>query len=113
MVMQEGWHIYGPEVGEFGLPTSFELRSEEFELLQSEISWPQEQPFEQLGGIQSSGYGGELELVLPLRCLPQDLLLQPHQGGGAAEQGELVLRWLACSASSCVPGEARMTLGPQ
>ncbi len=93
--MSPGWHIYGKNPGDTGLPTtvSWDLPRG---FTVSELPWPALQRFT-LQGIASDGYGGEVSLLSRITP-PADL-----------SSGNVTIRahatWLACRIE-CTPGKA-------
>ena len=93
--MAEGWHIYWKNVGDSGLPTSFQLEMPDgIEVKQ--ILWPAPISFD-TDGLVSYGYHGKATWLIEI-------------GGGSADpKGKLLIEWLEC-ADVCLPGSTRLDL---
>lgn len=96
LAMDDGWHVYAPEPGDAGLPTtvSWEL-PEGFSA--GPITWPGPRRFEE-NGLVTRGYEGELLLVAEI--MPSASLAPGSTIAVRARVG-----WLACR-SECIPGAA-------
>jgi len=93
---ENGWHTYGADPGDSGLPTSIEWNLPPG-LSAGQIIWPATQEFDDRG-IKTRGYAGILELKVRLRA-DKNLLPDTTLTVGAT------VNWLACK-TSCVPGQA-------
>lgn len=94
-----GWHIYGKEPGDAGLPTRVSWTAPAgFQV--GEVEYPPDKRFESPGNITSFGY--EHSVVLPATITPP-----------ATHAGPVTLRarvsWLACR-EVCIPGKQELTL---
>jgi thiol:disulfide interchange protein DsbD len=96
--LDPGWHVYGREPGETGLPTRvrWTLAGATF----GPIAWPAEKRFVDAGGDEASGYDGELLLASPVSF-----------ASGAAPRGVLraEVDLLAC-ATKCIPDTLALQL---
>jgi thiol:disulfide interchange protein len=94
--VDEGWHVYAPEPGDAGLPTTvaWEL-SEGFSA--GPLRWPAPGRFEE-SGLVTRGYEGELLLVAEITP-PASLRPGTDVVIGAR------VTWLAC-LTECIPGSA-------
>lgn len=98
---EAGWHTYGPEPGDSGLPTRIEWNLPQG-LRAGEIQWPQSV---QLTGPPIVTYGYESDVLLPVRIeVENELATGPDIPLFATA------RWLACRDDACVPGKADLTL---
>jgi len=97
--MQPGWHIYGKNPGDTGLPTvvAWDLPRG---FTAAELPWPALQKFD-LQGIASYGYGGQVSLVTRI-VPPADLA-----DGNVAIRAHV--SWLACRIE-CTPGKADVAI---
>ncbi|MCB0354128.1 MAG: hypothetical protein KDD64_11405 [Bdellovibrionales bacterium] len=90
--LDQGWHIYGKDPGEIGLPTTVVLSGQsDFEM--GEIVYPTPQTFESSDGV-SYGYEGEVVLIVPIR-IRQDAFF------GKRELSAKV-SWLNCNGEACM-----------
>ncbi|MDD2707834.1 MAG: protein-disulfide reductase DsbD family protein [Verrucomicrobiae bacterium] len=96
-----GWHIYGKDPGESGLPTEIHLKLPSGFKAEA-IRWPTPQTFSFMGA-SSQGYEGRV--LFPIRI--QVPSTGRHSGQSAAIEAEV--SWLACE-KSCVPGSAKVTV---
>ena len=95
----EGWHIYGEQPGDAGLPTSVAWRVPEGVTI-GPLAWPQPSEFEDPGNIHTRGYQYHVLLWSRLAATAQvsgDIPIQAK------------LRWLACK-DICLPGKANLEL---
>jgi DsbC/DsbD-like thiol-disulfide interchange protein len=102
MKVDAGWHTYWKNPGEGGIPLKIEAKLPDGWKL-GEIQYPAPKRYT-TGELPSIGYGGEV--FLPITIYPPK---------GASSDGKLPeikanLSWLTCNESSCVPGEAELTL---
>ena len=102
MKIDAGWHAYWKNPGEGGIPIKIEAKLPDGWRL-SEIQYPAPKRLG-TGELPSIGYDGEV--ILPIT-------IYSHKG--ASSDGKLPeikanLSWLTCNESSCVPGEAELTL---
>lgn len=98
--MQEGWHTYWKNPGDAGMATSIEWNLPEG-FKASSISWPTPKRF----ALESIiGYGYDSEVLLLTQITPPQSLKQDKPIEIKANT-----RWLICSESSCMPGEAEQT----
>ncbi len=91
----EGWHTYGPESADTGLPTAIEWTLPEG-ITAGSIDWPKSERFSDRG-VDSFGYSGAVSFRVPMRAsarLPE---------GSARIEAKVT--WLACK-EACVPGKA-------
>ncbi len=98
----DGWHTYWKNPGEGGIPMNVEAKLPEGWTL-GEIQYPAPKRFT-TGQLPSIGYEGEI--ILPITIHP------PKNAQGALPEIKASLSWLTCNESSCVPGEAELTLSP-
>jgi len=98
--MDEGWHVYGRDPGETGLPTEVDWTLPSG-FVAGPLQWPQDAAFT-TGTIVSRGYTREV-LLLSTVTPP----------GNAAAPASIPIRatasWLAC-ADQCMPGSAELSL---
>lgn len=102
MKISDGWHTYWKNPGEGGIPIKIEAKLPDGWTL-GEIQYTAPKRFT-TGELPSIGYEGEA--ILPITIYPPK---------GAVSDGKLPeikanLSWLTCNESSCVPGEAELTL---
>jgi len=97
--MQPGWHIYGKDPGDTGLPTAIAWELPQG-FMAAELPWPRLQKFD-LQGIVSSGYGGEVSLLT--RITP------PRTLAGGTVTIRAHASWLACRIE-CTPGKADVAI---
>ena len=99
--MDPGWHIYGRQSGDVGLPTQIQwILPEGFTA--GPIQWPEPQRFE-TAGLSGDGYQGEV--FLGTTVTPPPVLAQ----GNPPIKFSAQVSWLACK-DSCVPGKALLEL---
>ena len=101
--LEPGWHIYGAEPGEVGLPTQLAWTIDGGSV--GPIAWPEPVAFTDAEvGITSFGYAGSVLLASPLE-------LGPWSGG--TRMARVDVRFLACK-NVCIPGrlELERDLGP-
>ncbi|HVP17597.1 MAG TPA: thioredoxin family protein [Spirochaetia bacterium] len=98
--MAPGWHIYGQDPGDTGLPTtvSWDLPKG---FAVGDLAWPPPQRFVSQG---STSYGYEGEVSLLARMTPPSDLASPGKATIRAHVG-----WLACRIE-CTPGRADLAL---
>lgn len=95
-----GWHIYGQNPGDAGMPTSLAWTLPKgFEA--GEIRWPRPHRFE-FTSLVSFGYQDEVLLMVPIQAPASLPLDQPVTLNVRAE-------WLACK-EACIPGNAMLHL---
>jgi thiol:disulfide interchange protein len=94
--VEEGWHVYAPEPGDAGLPTTLVWELPEG-FTAGPLRWPTPRRFEE-SGLVTRGYAGELLLVAEITP-PADLRPGTDVAIGAR------VAWLACR-QECIPGEA-------
>lgn len=99
LTVEPGWHIYGQDPGDAGLPTQVAWTLPPG-FRAGPIAWPQTEPFV-TSGVSAEGYGGEV-LLSAVVTPPPDLAAGTPVRVGAA------VSWLACS-QECVPGNARLS----
>ena len=99
----DGWHIYGLEPGDAGLPTDV-MWTAPAGVEVGPLHWPLPKDFDEPGGMKTHGYSGTL--------MPFSNLSYPKagpDGSPAAALSEIHLKanvkWLACK-QVCVPGSA-------
>ena len=98
--LEEGWHIYGEQPGDAGLPTKIAwtpFPGAQFGPLQ----WPPAYEFVEAGDIRTFGYTGALVLSSGLRLVTRET-------PDVLPLGAMV-EWLACK-EICVPGSATLEL---
>ena len=102
--MEKGWHIYGKEPGDAGLPTKITWASSPEGVASfGPIRWPPYKEFRDPGNIRTFGYSAAVVLSSPLTLTPvihrsfETLLLHAH------------VQWLACK-DICIPGSADLEL---
>ena len=100
--VSDGWHTYWKNPGEGGIPIKIEAKLPDGWTL-SEIQYTAPKRLA-TGQLPSFGYEGEV--ILPITIYPPK---------GAVSDGKLpqikaTLSWLTCNESSCVPGEAELSL---
>ncbi len=93
LAIDSGWHIYGAEVGEVGLPTRVEWAVDGARVGPTE--YPEPVAFADAEvGVTSTGYAGTVLLAAPLELGPWR---------ASARMARADVRFLACS-NVCVPG---------
>lgn len=102
MKVSDGWHTYWKNPGEGGIPISIEAKLSEGWTL-GEIQYPAPKRFT-TGQLPSIGYEGEI--IFPITIYPP----KGADGDGKLPEIKATLSWLTCNESSCVPGEAELTL---
>ncbi len=102
MKVEAGWHTYWKNPGEGGIPIQIEAKLAEGWTL-GEIQYPAPKRFT-TGELPSIGYEGEI--FLPVTIYPA----KGAVGDGKLPEIKATLSWLTCNESSCVPGEAELTL---
>ena len=95
-----GWHLYGQDPGEAGMPTRVDWRLLEG-VTTGALQWPQPKEFRE-GPIVTRGYEREVVLAAPLRVAPS---IRP----GRPLILRASVRWLSCR-EECIPGKAELTL---
>lgn len=100
MKVSEGWHTYWKNPGEGGIPLGIEAKLPDGWTL-DEIQYPAPKRL-LTGELPSFGYEGEV--IFPITIHP------PKDLQGAIPEIKATLSWLTCNESSCVPGEAELTL---
>ena len=101
--MAPGWHIYGAEVGEVGLPTRLAWTIDGGSV--GAIDWPETVEFADAeAGITSNGYAGSVLLASPLEL---------SKWSGAVRMARVDVQFLACN-NLCLPGRLALErdLGP-
>lgn len=99
--MEDGWHIYGEEPGDAGLPTtiSWSASSTSF----GELQWPTPQRLLDPGDIETFGYEKAVLLSSPLT----------HTRSGDSTPSALGINaqatWLTCK-KICIPGSANLEI---
>jgi thiol:disulfide interchange protein len=96
LMIDEGWHVYAPEPGDAGLPTTVAWDLPDG-FSAGPIAWPVPREFAD-GGLVTRGYAGEVLLVAEITP-PADLV------PGSEVTVRARVEWLACRAE-CIPGEA-------
>lgn len=101
--MEEGWHIYGKDPGDAGLPTQLSWVVPG-SVTMGEIKWPKAQEFLDPGNIRTFGYAEEVVLA-------SDLMLASDVRRGETIVVRADVKWLACK-NICLPGStsAELTL---
>jgi thiol:disulfide interchange protein DsbD len=100
MKLSERWHTYWKNPGEGGIPIAIEAALPDgWEL--DEIQYPAPKRL-LTGELPSFGYEGEV--IFPVTIHP------PKDAQGFLPEIKAKLSWLTCNESSCVPGEAKLTL---
>ncbi len=100
MKVAAGWHTYWKNPGEGGIPMKIEAKLPDGWTL-SEIQYPAPKLYSS-ADLPSIGYEGEI--LLPITIYP------PKGGDSPLPEIKATFTWLTCNASSCVPGEAELTL---
>lgn len=100
--MDPGWHIYGKQAGELGLPTVIEL-SLPPGLKLGELHWPETKEFTQAGNVSGTGYSASA------------LIFGTIDGDVGAGDSKIVkidakVKWLSCSMTTCIPERRTLTL---
>ncbi len=102
MKISDGWHTYWKNPGEGGIPIKIEAKLPDGWTL-GEIQYPAPKRFT-TGELPSIGYEGEV--IFPITIYPP----KGAKSDGKLPQIKATLYWLTCNDSSCVPGEAELTL---
>jgi len=93
--LEPGWHIYGKQPGEVGLPTQITWQIPN-QVNAQELKWPEVQKFN-YDGIESFGYEHEVTL--------------PFSFSGLNDSGALLasakINWVLCQ-DECIPGKAEL-----
>lgn len=100
MKVSDGWHTYWKNPGEGGIPMKIEAILPKGWTL-GEMQYPAPKQF-LTGDLPSIGYEGEI--IFPITIHP------PKDANGPLPEIKATLSWLTCNKSSCVPGEAELTL---
>ena len=100
MQVSDGWHTYWKNPGEGGIPLEIEATLPEGWIM-GEIQYPKPKRY-LTGELPSYGYAGEV--IFPVTLTP------PPNTDGLLPEIKASLSWLTCNESSCVPGEAELTL---
>lgn len=100
MKVADGWHTYWKNPGEGGIPMKIEAKLPEGWTL-GEIQYPAPKRYSS-AELPSIGYVDEVNL--PITVYP------PKGHNGPLPEIKATLSWLTCNESSCVPGEAELTL---
>ncbi len=98
--LEDGWHIYGREPGDAGLPTKIDWTVPVGATI-GPLAWPPAQEFTDPGEIHTFGYSGTVVLASPLTLSGKTPL--------SAVPVAAEVRWLACR-EICLPGSAQLTL---
>ena len=94
--MDPGWHVYGQEPGDVGLPTAISWQAENAAV--SSLPWPEAQRFEELDGeLVSWGYEGRVLLPAVLHFPP----------GERPTRLRAEVQLLACQVE-CIPGSFQL-----
>jgi len=92
-VIQDGWHIYGSEAGEIGLPTKIVVEGDSAGTYTAgDYSWPPTEVFKNPGVPDSFGYHGTV--VVGAGVVGNDVI---------GKEVVVNAKWLACSKDACVP----------
>jgi thiol:disulfide interchange protein DsbD len=97
--LEEGWHIYGQNPGDAGLPTHITWRAPAG-VSMDPLAWPPVEEFLDPGDLRTFGYSGAVVLASRLRAPAKAEGTLPIEAG---------VRWLACK-EICIPGAATLTL---
>ncbi|GAB4232185.1 MAG: protein-disulfide reductase DsbD family protein [Chlamydiales bacterium] len=98
---KEGWHTYWKNPGTAGYPIEVEWKLPEG-LSVSDLHWPY--PKKEMTDVGATYYyDGETWLLAKLEGVPKDL-------EGKEVQLSATVRWLACSATDCLPGESEQSI---
>ena len=99
--MKEGWHIYGREPGDAGLPTKIAWTVPPG-FKTGPLQWPPAQEFTDAGNIRTFGYSGAVVLASTLKYVAsrESLIEAPIHAH---------VEWLACK-DICLPGSADLDL---
>lgn len=95
-----GWHIYGKDPGDAGMPTRVDWTLPEG-VTAGPLEWPEPREFQE-GPITTRGYEKEVAPEAVLR-------VAPTVPAGETLVIKATVRWLACR-QICVPGKADLTL---
>jgi thiol:disulfide interchange protein DsbD len=99
--IEDGWHIYGREPGDAGLPTTVSW-SVPAGMRVGPLQYPKPQPFLDPGDIRTFGYTGAV-------VLHSSLTHQTGRDRYAEIPVQAAVKWLACK-ELCVPGSATLSL---
>lgn len=94
--MDRGWHVYGRNPGDQGLPTRLEWQIEGARV--SPVVWPTPRSFRDAAGRRAWGYAGRVVLATEV-AFPED--------ASGERRIEVEARFLACGGR-CVPGRVRL-----
>lgn len=95
--LKPGWHIYGKERGETGLPTRIIITLPNG-FKKSQFIWPEETAFNLPGGVKAHGYEGEVVIA-------QELQVPAVVDSGQKITITADIDWLLCSDKVCIPGK--------
>jgi thiol:disulfide interchange protein DsbD len=97
-----GWHVYWLNPGDSGRETTVTFRAPSGIRI-GELRYPVPVKFEQPGN--AIGYGYEREVLLTAEVKP------PAESNGAKDVTITAdVEWLCCSAESCIPGKATLSI---
>lgn len=97
-----GWHIYGKNAGDSGLPTKIKFTVPQgFSV--SDIDWPEVERFESAGNIVTFGYSKPV-------TLPVTLSAAANAAIGESVKIEANVSWLNCSETLCIPEKQKLSL---
>lgn len=106
--IQDGWHIYGEQPGEIGMPTELRVGAPAGFTV-SRVHFPPAEKFVQQGRWTAYGYSGEVSLWVEVNS--------PSKAGEDATGAfHIEASWVACGPQLCVPEtaafEVPVTQGP-
>ena len=97
LAIEPGWHIYGPKVGEVGLPTELHWKVDGGRV--GPTAYPPTVEFADAAiGVTSSGYADRVLLAGPLEL---------SRWPGATRMARVEVRFLACK-DMCIPGRLEL-----
>jgi thiol:disulfide interchange protein DsbD len=97
----EGWHIYGQEPGDAGMPTTVSWEGPAGVLF-GPIAWPEPEQFRDPGDIVTYGYSGAVVLASQL-SVGRSII------AGSSLPLRASVKWVACR-QICIPGSATLEL---
>lgn len=99
--IKPGWHVYGLNPGEMGLPPKLSLQLTDG-LVAGDIQWPADHEFE-MGEYHCSGYSNDFVVSTSVKVAD---VLKVKKNGSAM----ISMSWLACDGETCVPGKAQLNV---
>ena len=97
-----GWHIYGAQPGDTGLPTKVELQLPD-KVSSGPTLYPASTRFELPGNIVANGYSGRVMLA-------RDISVASDAASLKALPIQVKVSWLDCSVKVCIPGRRSFDL---